>query len=114
MRLRVSGEQTGHHYNLQHVMDGGLEDSELPNCNILNAFVEAIFNRDPARIAITRSAIVNVMGEQAMVDAAATIAAFNMYSRMADATGIPLEDTKRDITSEMREELGMEILRYTE
>jgi hypothetical protein len=114
MRLRVSGEQTGHEYNLQHVMDGGSEDSELPNGNILNAFVEAIFNRDLARISIARSAIVNVMGEQAMVDAAATIAAFNVYPRMADATGIPLEDTKRDITSEMREELGMEILRYTE
>ena len=49
-------------------------------------------------------------GEAAMVDAAATIAAFNAYPRAADATGIPLEEAKRDLTADLRRELGLDIL----
>ena len=45
-----------------------------------------------------------------MVDAAATIAAFNAYTRMADATGIPLEAPKAEATVELRQELGLEAL----
>jgi hypothetical protein len=50
------------------------------------------------------------MGMAAMADAAAVIAAFNAYPRMADATGIPLEDAKAAATTEMRQELGLEAL----
>ena len=47
---------------------------------------------------------------QRSVDAAATIAAFNAYTRMADATGIPLETPKAEATVELRQELGLEAL----
>jgi hypothetical protein len=47
------------------------------------------------------------MGERAMTDAAATIAAFNAYPRIADATGIPLEDAKAAGTADLRMELGL-------
>jgi hypothetical protein len=114
MRLRVSGQQTGHEYQLQSIMDGDPFLSGVPNDIILNAFVEAIHDRDIFRIKIARSAIVDEMGERAMVDAAATIAAFNAYPRMADSTGIPLEDSKKQLTSEMCEELGMEKYQYND
>ena len=45
-----------------------------------------------------------------MVDAAAVIAAFNCYPRVADATGIPLEETKAAATEAMRAELGLDKL----
>ena len=53
------------------------------------------------------------MGEQALVDAAATIAAFNAYPRMADSTGIPLESSKEEITQELRVELRLDRLQHT-
>ena len=108
MRLRVSGQQTGLEYQLNSIIDGEPKGSGLPNNVILNAFVESISDRDISKINSARSAIVKEMGEQAMIDAAATIAAFNAYPRMADSTGIPLEDAKKKLTAEMCEELGME------
>ena len=112
MRLRVSGQQTGNEYDLRSIMEGGQVDAGLPHGNLINDFVEALCGRDPSRIASARVAIVSAIGEQALVDSAATIAAFNAYPRMADATGIPLENAKKEATAEMREELGMESLRY--
>ena len=109
MRLRVSGQQTGNEYDLR---SGGQVDADLPHGNLINDFVEAIFSRNPSRVSVVRDVLVRVMGEQAMVDAAATIAAFNAYPRMADATGIPLENAKEDATMEMRAELGIETLKH--
>ena len=103
MRLRVSGEQTGHKYQLDTIMDGNYKRSGLPNVNILNTFFESIIDRNEAGISIARPTITNELGERALVDVAATIAA---YPRMADSTGIPLEDVKKEITLEMRKELG--------
>ena len=45
-----------------------------------------------------------------MVDAAAVIAAFQAYPRIADATGIPLEDAKETVTGPLRDELGLEAM----
>ena len=104
----MSGRDTGDDYDLHAVTEGG--DAAIPDGGVLNAFLEAIMARDEAALTATRAAVVDAMGEAAMVDAAATIAAFNAYPRAADATGIPLEDAKRELTAELREELGLDAL----
>jgi hypothetical protein len=55
-----------------------------------------------------RAALVDTLGEAAMMDAAAVIAAFNAYPRIADATGIPLEDAKVAASATLRARLGLE------
>jgi hypothetical protein len=55
-----------------------------------------------------RAALVDTLGEAAMMDAAAVIAAFNAYPRIADATGIPLEDAKVAASATLRAQLGLE------
>ena len=104
----MSGTETGNDYDLTAITEGG--DGAIPNGAELNAFVEAILGRDPAAIAAAGAAVVEAMGEAALVDAAATIAAFNAYPRAADATGIPLEDAKREVTADLRHELGLDAL----
>lgn len=104
----MSGKDTGQEYDLSAVTEGG--DAAMPNGAALNAFLEAIMALDADAIEATRAALVDEMGEAAMVDAAATIAAFNAYPRAADATGIPLEDAKAELTAELREELGLDVL----
>ena len=104
----MSGTETGDDYDLTAVTDGG--DAGMPHGGELNAFVEAIIARDPAAVAATRAAVVEAMGAAAMVDAAAAVAAFNAYPRAADATGIPLEDAKREVTADLRQELGLDAL----
>lgn len=109
MRLRVSGTDTGDDYELQAVMDGAAETTGLPHGGLLNAFAEAICADDAEAAAAARQALVAALGPEAMIDAAAAIAAFNAYPRMADATGIPLEEGKAAATAQMRSELGLEV-----
>lgn len=106
----MSGNQTGDEYDLGLVMGDDVAASGLPNGDLLNSFVEAICARDTAATAKARAEMIAGMGVGAMVDAAAVIAAFNAYPRMADATGIPLEDAKEAATVDLREELGLEAL----
>ena len=113
MRLGMSGKDTGDNYNLESVMSGNMTDSVLPHGVILNEFLEAIFARDTNRLKDAQNGLIEAMGEQALVDAAATIAAFNAYPRMADSTGIPLESGKEEITQELRAELRLDRLQHT-
>ena len=106
----MSGKHTGDHYALEDAIGTGSGDSGLPRGELLSDFVEAVCADDAARTAIVRRKIINTMGEAAMVDAAAVIAAFNCYPRVADATGIPLEEAKAAATAAMRAELGLDEL----
>jgi len=110
MRLRVSGQDTGDDYDLDAVSGDAAGAGSIPAGVALNAFAEAICERDPAGIAAARQALVADLGKAAMVDAAAVIAGFNAYPRIADATGIPLEDAKHQATADLRAELGLDAL----
>ena len=94
MRLSLSGKHTGDKYALECAIGEGSGDSGLPQGELLNDFVEAVCADDVAQTTTVRQKIIKGMGEAAMVDAAAVIAAFNCYPRVADATGIPLEEAK--------------------
>ncbi len=48
------------------------------------------------------------MGAAALVDCAGVVAVFNAVVRIADATGIPLETYKEEISVELRRELGID------
>lgn len=106
----MSGQDTGQDYNLEEVTEGVADAATVTDGALMNAFCEAIVARDLPRIEKVRAEIVEAAGEAAMVDAAATIAAFNAYPRAADATGLPLEDAKAELTAPMRAELGLDSL----
>jgi alkylhydroperoxidase family enzyme len=55
-----------------------------------------------------RDALTAKLGEAAMIDAAGIIAIFQAAVRIADATGIPLEDAKAEISAEFRKTLGLD------
>ena len=52
------------------------------------------------------------MGVQQMVDTLTVAAAFNGITRVADSTGIPLDDTSVDQTAELRRETGINSFAY--
>jgi hypothetical protein len=82
----------------------GTSDTGVPNAALLLSFADAAIGGD-ARA--QRERVVTVLGEAAMVDAAAVIAAFDGITRIADATGIPLEPAKAEQTADFRTELGL-------
>lgn len=60
------------------------------------------------RQARARGNVYRSLGAAALVDAAAIVASFNAVVKIADGTGIPLEEAKAEATAELRATLGLE------
>lgn len=84
----------------------GEGDGGVLHGNALREFAEAA-TRGSAALAATRQALIDAVGPEAFVEAAATVGVFNGLVRIADATGVPLDDRIRAATGKFREELGL-------
>jgi hypothetical protein len=107
--LRESSRHSGNEIDFNAVMGGIGGDVGIPHADILVEFTEAVWGDDDARLDAARRAIVEIMGEDALVDASGITATFNAIDRVADLTGIPLEDSKAEETADLREELGINV-----
>jgi hypothetical protein len=77
----------------------------------LLAFTDAVMARDASAIEKTRDAVKEKLGDDGVVDAAAVMTMFNVVDRIADATGIPIDDSfTRDMRYAIGSELGMDHL----
>ena len=72
----------------------------------LARYAEA-FYEDGDAFAAARERLHGEIGSEALVDAAGVLAIFNAVVRVADATGIPLEDEKARISADFRGALGI-------
>jgi hypothetical protein len=104
--LRESSEAKGEACDLT-LLTGADGDGNIPHGGLLVAFADAVLGGDDGRLANARSAIRTAMGDAAFVDAAAVAATFNAIDRIADATGIPIEDANAESTAELRATLGL-------
>ncbi len=82
-------------------------DNGVPHGALLNTFAEAVLGTDETQLDSARNALVDALGPAALVDAAAVIAAFMQMDRMADATGVPLDDFVVEATNDFREDIGL-------
>lgn len=88
----MSAQFQGKEVDLSAV-NGGVEgDGGVAHGAALVAFVDAVMGDDDARLARARGELLAALGPEAFVDACAVIGAFNVVDRVADATGIPLDD----------------------
>ena len=71
------------------------------------SFADAVVGTDDKRLAEIQAEIRRKMGDAALCDAAGIAATFNAIDRVADATGIPIEDVKADSTADFRAALGI-------
>jgi hypothetical protein len=62
---------------------------------------------DEAALARERAALRGMLSPDCFVDVAGVIAAFNVVDRVADATGIPLDDMMLAVSADLREQLGL-------
>ncbi len=82
--------------------DGGVAQGER-----LVAFTEAAMGDDGAALERERAALRGLLTPEAFVDACAVVGAFNVVDRVADATGIPLDEGLALLSHEVREELDL-------
>ena len=83
--------------------DGG----GIPQGALLAAFAEAVVGDDGDVLANARSALTDALGTDALVDASAVASMFNAIDRIADSTGIPIDEDRLAPTAEFRESLGI-------
>ena len=81
--------------------------SSVPCGDELLAFAEAALSGDAASTTTARDAVTAAMGDAAMVDAAAIIANFQRMVRIADSSGIALDEPVLMMTQGIREDLGI-------
>jgi hypothetical protein len=109
--LRASTQVSGETVNLNGIVEGTEVQIGLRGGEALIRFAEASVGdsfddkADDTRVA--RQAVIDELGENAMVDAAGVIANFQRMVRIADGTGIPLDTPVAMMTSSIREDLGI-------
>jgi hypothetical protein len=91
--LRASGRHADRDFSLAAVMSGD-PGSDVPHGGALLAFADAALAGDAAALGTAREAVLQVVGDAGLSDAAAVIGGFDGITRIADATGIPLEAEK--------------------
>lgn len=107
MVLRASGQKDGKDFDLNSVVGAGHGDVGVDHGALLMAFADAAISDDDAALDTVRRALIEELSEEALVDAAGTVASFNAVVIIADATGIPIDEFKADPTREILEELGV-------
>lgn len=78
---------------------------------MLAAFVEAVLGEDEAALTVARRAVRDAVGNAGFVDTCATVASFNAVVKLADGSGIPLEDWKSERTADIRVALDIDRMR---
>ena len=111
MLLRASGQREDRNYNLNAVNEADT-DPGVEHAGHLRALTEAAIGSRWADLGAIRDAAAAAMGEQAMVAALTVAAGFNGVTRVADATGIPLDPVTEEITVAMRAETGIDAFDY--
>lgn len=86
----------------------GTSDVGVDHAALLGAFAECALADAGEPLAASRAHLVAAFGGAGMIDAAAVIAGFNGITRIADATGIPLETPKAEQTAGLRADLGID------
>jgi hypothetical protein len=113
MLLRASGEEEGTEYDL-NAATNSTGDAGVAHASLLRELTEAAIENRWDDLEEVRTRATAAMGEQETVDALTVAAAFNGITRVADATGIPLDEHTAATTIEMREVAGINQFDYTE
>lgn len=111
--LRESMKTDGKSVDLRGVTagfgTGEADPVELREAEALEAFAEAVVRREHDSIGALRQHLIDRLGAPAFVDAAATVAAFHGFVRVADGIGIPYRTAVRgEDAPELRTEAGID------
>jgi hypothetical protein len=103
----VSGQLQGTEVDLAAVNGKSVGDDGVAFADELVAFTEAVLGDDEAALKQTRAALRAVLSPAAYVDTCAVIGAFNVVDRIADSTGIPLDEGLVPMSQEVRADLDL-------
>lgn len=104
--LRASSDATQSSYQVDAIAQGpSAGDGNIPHGALLVEFCDAAQNRDEEAMAPLRKSLVERLGNEALVDTCGVIANFQRMVRIADGTGIPLDDFMLSVSGDLRADL---------
>jgi hypothetical protein len=103
--LRLSADNANQAVDIQ-VVNGDGDGGIAHGCE-LKEFAEAIATRDEVTLLKTRDRLLDCAGSNVMVDAAAVAANFQRMVRIADSTGIPVDNMMSALSGSIGEELDL-------
>jgi len=107
--LRASIEYSGSDGELQGITEGAKAgDAGIEHGARLTTFADAAVRGNAAELATARDALREEAGSAALVDAAAVVGNFERMVRIADGSGIPLDGIVGALSSDFREDLGLD------
>lgn len=109
--LRVSSQSEGLNANLQAVT---LKDADagVPHSTLLRELTEATIGMRWDDLDSIRLEALEAIGRQSTADALAVASGFNGITRVADATGIPIDSYEDEIGKEIRSSIGIDRFHY--
>lgn len=108
MMLRVSSQTTEREFDYDAIAEGSeAGPSGVPHGEIMVAFTEAVVARDEERMDELRGRLREQMGDPAFGDVCGVIANFHRMVRIADGTGISLDERMMAATEDLRGDLGI-------
>ena len=84
------------------------DTSGVEHGNLLIAFAEALVGDDDVTLTHARHAVIEGLSPAAMVDAAGVASNFERMVRIADATGIQLDERMTVLSQKVRDALHLE------
>lgn len=111
--LRASGKQAGIEIDTRMIIGEAADpDGGIPHGAALRRFATAVI-KDHDDLDAARQALLDALGEKRTVQAAAIVADFDAINRVADATGIELDELTAHHDADLIENLGFERMRST-
>jgi hypothetical protein len=105
--LRASSQHEGNEVDLNAIIGNAEGDGGIAHGDLLGRFAEAVVVEDAGALNAARQDVLDALGLEALVDACGVAAAFNAIDRVADATGIPIDEARMKPTADFRESLGI-------
>ena len=99
-----------HHrdYDLNAVTGAVESNAGVPHGRLLVEFAEAVLGEEEAALTRARAALSEAIGPAGLADAAGVVGLFNAIDRVADATGIPREAERAEVSADLRAALGVD------
>ena len=104
MLLSLSGQKTSQDFNLDVVTKAGEGEIGVLQEDILLRIAEAVTSGEERQLASVREEGLNALGPQALVDAITVASGFNGITKVANATGLPLDETTEKSTVNLRQQ----------
>jgi hypothetical protein len=93
--------------DLVATLEGKGAATGMPHGAELLALTDAVVLRDFDRLDACRVMVRAALGDAGLADTAATIGSYNAIVKVADATGIELDESTAEMTADMRTNLDL-------